>query len=564
MKRRIYWIVLASVLLFTGCGKQKVQSPQETEDSEATEEETEEAAADDENEDEDDKTAEGCVLTVVSHTAQAEERFYFDEEPLPYAYVTYTEFSPSDDFRKDHDALAEVLTALNEENKNASLSTLAEYTDYAREAEQDLMGSFSNECTTEVVRADSAIVSYYDTYFDWCGGAHPNTWYDGGNYDVKEGRGLTVMDVVQLDEYELCDLITQNLVPIAAEEEYEFSEDDDSYMHDIILDEIANETLVWTLDEKNLTCYFSPYELQYYALGPIWSELSLGTYPNLIKEEYKPSAGEEKFDVVYTEADPEDLSMEDLGMYRYDGYAGDEETEEVPTYYVENEDWDIYYLKDGIFDELTEVPFDYKKVGEEKSDWIEAGAWAYEHDITLPSDLYSVGYEDENYYYYGDNRADEGILAVELAEVGYYNIVARYDFSSFLDVPGGNEFTTFYIPYAAAYDNILYVEIAHRTYASDQPYTGFIVAVDMDNGDLLWRSDMQVANGNNFIVGDDVIICGYGFTKEPDYIYFLSRKSGAVLDKIKVNSAPDYFIPEDDSLYVICYNTVYEYNIMDE
>ena len=102
------------------------------------------------------------------------------------------------------------------------------------------------------------------------------------------------------------------------------------------------------------------------------------------------------------------------------------------------------------------------------------------------------------------------------------------------------------------------------TYSADQPDTAYIVAVDIDSMELLWRSDTLVANANNFIIGQDTIICGYGFTDEDDYIYVLSRESGRMLDKIKVKTAPDYFIPEDDSLYVVCYDVAYEFNIEEE
>ena len=72
---------------------------------------------------------------------------------------------------------------------------------------------------------------------------------------------------------------------------------------------------------------------------------------------------------------------------------------------------------------------------------------------------------------------------------------------------------------------------------------------------------MLVANGRNFVVGEDTIICGYGFTAEDDYLHILSRHSGAVLEKRKLKTGPDYFIPVDDSFYVLTYDTVYKYRI---
>jgi len=62
------------------------------------------------------------------------------------------------------------------------------------------------------------------------------------------------------------------------------------------------------------------------------------------------------------------------------------------------------------------------------------------------------------------------------------------------------------------------------------------------------------------VVGD-TIICGYGFTAEPDYIYLLDRFTGEKYDSIPVNSAADQFQIVDDTLYVATYNTAYEFSI---
>lgn len=68
---------------------------------------------------------------------------------------------------------------------------------------------------------------------------------------------------------------------------------------------------------------------------------------------------------------------------------------------------------------------------------------------------------------------------------------------------------------------MLYVNIGHSTYAGAAPSTGYMIAVDMDDGSVLWMSDPQVANGKSFAKIYDNIVCGYGFTDEPDYIYIL-------------------------------------------
>lgn len=108
---------------------------------------------------------------------------------------------------------------------------------------------------------------------------------------------------------------------------------------------------------------------------------------------------------------------------------------------------------------------------------------------------------------------------------------------------------------------ILYVSIAHDTYSNLDSDTGYIVAVDMATGELLWKSESLVANAWNFVVCKDAIICGYGFTDETDYLYLLDRHTGEKVDKIKLKTGPDYIFERDGILYVRTYDTNYEFTL---
>ena len=107
----------------------------------------------------------------------------------------------------------------------------------------------------------------------------------------------------------------------------------------------------------------------------------------------------------------------------------------------------------------------------------------------------------------------------------------------------------------------LYVSLGHRTYAASCPHKSYIVAIDTVSGNTLWKSEDQVCGSNNFLVIGDSILCGYGFTDEPDYIYILNKTNGAIQKKIPVASSPYYFIPLDDLMYVLTYNTEYIYKV---
>lgn len=108
-------------------------------------------------------------------------------------------------------------------------------------------------------------------------------------------------------------------------------------------------------------------------------------------------------------------------------------------------------------------------------------------------------------------------------------------------------------------DGILYIGSIFNGYAMAN--SCYLMAYDIENGELLWRSEDQTFNSMNFIVKGDVIICGYGFTAEPDYIYQISMRTGKVLSKTPVAKMPDLLVEQDGRLYVHTYSYDYIFEI---
>ena len=106
-------------------------------------------------------------------------------------------------------------------------------------------------------------------------------------------------------------------------------------------------------------------------------------------------------------------------------------------------------------------------------------------------------------------------------------------------------------------DGIFYGASVTNGYA--QPDTCFMFAYDLENDKLLWRSADQTCNSMNFIVKDNVIICGYGFTSEDDYLYQLDLHTGEVLSRLTLKKQPDLLVYQDNTLYVHTYS--YNYTI---
>lgn len=137
-----------------------------------------------------------------------------------------------------------------------------------------------------------------------------------------------------------------------------------------------------------------------------------------------------------------------------------------------------------------------------------------------------------------------------------------YDLSDFTQphdyIKEDESFILMSTKWAVLDSDILYVSNAHGTYASSSKgFNAQITAIDIKRGTILWRSKPLVANAFNFVVKDNIIISGYGFTDEPDYLYILDKSTGSTLKKISIKTGPDYLIEKDGKLFVRTYNTDY-------
>ncbi len=117
----------------------------------------------------------------------------------------------------------------------------------------------------------------------------------------------------------------------------------------------------------------------------------------------------------------------------------------------------------------------------------------------------------------------------------------------------------------ALVDHVLYFDNNFNGYASImKEKTGYLVALDLDSGQVRWSSSALTASFRGFLVHGDVIFAGYGFTDEPDHLFVIDRSSGKVLQKEKLKSAHDFFVVKKDVLYVRCYDTDYEFTVVDK
>ena len=127
------------------------------------------------------------------------------------------------------------------------------------------------------------------------------------------------------------------------------------------------------------------------------------------------------------------------------------------------------------------------------------------------------------------------------------------DFINFIRPPNGAWLEE--IRWAREIDSVLYVEHTHLTYASaTRRRNAYVSAIDLDKKKTLWRSPALVASARTFVVTGDLIVSGYGFTAEPDFLYLLDRRTGRVLDRLPVASAPEIIKLRRDKLEVRTYD----------
>ena len=192
----------------------------------------------------------------------------------------------------------------------------------------------------------------------------------------------------------------------------------------------------------------------------------------------------------------------------------------------------------------TAAPFDLRIVSEEENGIDFANEWYDSKGLSLPmtgTDWNS--FYDDNYQYLWSGED------LYIFENGTGNCLYVLTYPTDKWYINGNN--------ACLRDGIFYGASVTNGYA--QPDTCFMFAYDLEDNKLLWRSADQTYNSMNFILKDNVILCGYGFTSEDDYLYQLDLHTGEILSRLKLKKQPDLLVYQDHMLYVHTYS--YNYTI---
>ncbi|MCM1087598.1 MAG: hypothetical protein NC419_05535 [Muribaculaceae bacterium] len=263
-----------------------------------------------------------------------------------------------------------------------------------------------------------------------------------------------------------------------------------------------------------------------------------------------------------TDMEESDTSQQDPDTNATDATQQEADTpqSESPYYLIENPSQE-YYLTESLIPE-AEYTVSLEQLTQESNEIIDTEEWFSDNELARVNSTYI---EDDTYSYIlsGDNGFYAYLLDIYRKEDGAY--LGQLDFSDYRYTDnikkGDEDFVEQKIWWVQSVDNVLYVAIGHYTYTESCPHTGYLVAIDLEDMHVIWKSEPCVTNGQTFEIIRDTIVCGYGFTSEPDYLNLVNRLDGSVIEKIPIKSMADYIIRKGDVLYVRTYNTNYTFRI---
>ena len=111
------------------------------------------------------------------------------------------------------------------------------------------------------------------------------------------------------------------------------------------------------------------------------------------------------------------------------------------------------------------------------------------------------------------------------------------------------------VAWARQLGGLLVVQTRHLGYAADSGgRNGYLTGIDIAGGRVVWRSPSLVANADNFLVVRGLIVSGYGFTAERDWLYLVDPANGRVRDRVALPSMAERLSVRGDEIVVRAYD----------
>ncbi|MEJ7728753.1 MAG: hypothetical protein WKG00_06015 [Polyangiaceae bacterium] len=204
-----------------------------------------------------------------------------------------------------------------------------------------------------------------------------------------------------------------------------------------------------------------------------------------------------------------------------------------------------------------------RKLSEQRNLIVDDGDWLQNHGLEVPESRPTAAQTPEQVPRAIEGERLSSVLSHRDHHIGIYQTTVGvfaagkqprlFDFAR---ITGRGAVA---IGYAQVVGQALLVQLARNGYTQEvQGRTGYIVALSLDDGHLLWSSGPRVASAANFAVIGGSVVSGFGFTAEPDHLYVLDVATGRTQQKIALRKAASWIIPKGDKLFVRTYDTDYE------
>ena len=141
-----------------------------------------------------------------------------------------------------------------------------EHLKFIREEGAEWFGGYALELVTSVYQTEH-LVSVAGSYYSYTGGAHPNTWQLGWNFDLETGAFFVPEDLAA-DGAAFQEAMHQELIRQAEEVAAEYDTAPEEFFWEDYREILANwSSYAVFFDADGMTVVFSPYELACYAAG---------------------------------------------------------------------------------------------------------------------------------------------------------------------------------------------------------------------------------------------------------------------------------------------------------
>jgi len=183
------------------------------------------------------------------------------------------------DFNKKISDIVE--NAINEHSKNSKESWNARFETQIPDENISKIPNkedrFSIDVSTSIVRNDSNVISFKMDIYEFSGGAHGNTGTYTFNYDIKNQKEITLLDIGKGDTQLLQKISNKARVLLRADlakrSEIKPEEVDTDMLNSGTTPEVENFSLFTLPQDGKITFHFPSYQVAPYVFGP--SEITL-------------------------------------------------------------------------------------------------------------------------------------------------------------------------------------------------------------------------------------------------------------------------------------------------